>query len=392
MERSWKFLKKIVMERVLFIATNANISRSDGGGLATRAYFNAFCRLYKAVDVMIVDGYEFDNQNGKVIRMPRVGKFAQFVALLRGEIHRGSRFIPNFIKRHHSEYSMVVMNGGVYSGDVIQAVNECGLKAIVIHHNFEREFHRDNRTIASFGGRFLYFVARNERNAYLKSAVNYFLTDSDMQRFEECYGKRENNFVTGVFEPDEVNLRTIKDTAENSVAITCSLNEPQNVVSILDFGKRLLPVLIDVVPDWKLRISGRSPKKKVLDFFGEGQYASNVEIMQSPEDIMGECAKSKIYLCQIEIGGGLKLRVMDGLRLGMPILIHRNSLRGYECFEDAPFVAVYSDEESFKAGLLRLVEFVNSDSYSREEIQQKYLEKFSLESGVERIKRTLTDF
>ena len=87
-------------------------------------------------------------------------------------------------------------------------------------------------------------------------------------------------------------------------------------------------------------------------------------------------------LCPTALGSGLKLRIMDGLKTGMPVLTHYVSLRGYEPFLDR-FVFSYADAESFRTALRKM----KSISWNREEIIRAYKDVFSFEAGVERLRK-----
>jgi hypothetical protein len=170
------------------------------------------------------------------------------------------------------------------------------------------------------------------------------------------------------------------------MAITCSLCVTQNLLSLRRFKEYYLHLFHNTLPDWQLKIMGRNPSKEILDW--EKEY-SFVKIYPSPENIRELCSQSPIYLCQMDDGGGLKLRVMDGLRNGQPILTHKVSARGYNAFFKEDFFRVYDDEESFVNGLKDIANYAVSTKFSREYVQKRYYEEFGFDIGVERLKNIL---
>ena len=100
-----------------------------------------------------------------------------------------------------------------------------------------------------------------------------------------------------------------------------------------------------------------------------------------------------IYLCTTSVGGGLKLRLMDGLKRGMADITHKVSARGYEQFFTSPFFQIYDDVESFKKGLKAIQEQLDkTDSNFQDEIINTYQKYFGYESGVSRVKLYFQDF
>ena len=94
--------------------------------------------------------------------------------MLKGQIHRNLHFIRSYLKKQHHKYEYVIINGGKYAGDMIDIIKHYGLKTVVIHHNFEREYEMDNKSILTLWGLSPYFIIRNERKAYLKSNIIVF--------------------------------------------------------------------------------------------------------------------------------------------------------------------------------------------------------------------------
>ena len=81
-------------------------------------------------------------------------------------------------------------------------------------------------------------------------------------------------------------------------------------------------------------ISGRNPDQRIIDTCSK---ISNVRLIPNPKDMSDIIRMADIYICPTRLGGGLKLRIMDGLRLGLPIITHSCSARGYDVFKNTGF-------------------------------------------------------
>ena len=376
------------MKQILFIST-VNLHERNGGALATLAYYNAFKYLYGSkVDLALPAEYcygDYDN----AIAVPKRNRLLTYCKVLTGRFHRYKDFFNRLLKKNSTRYGLVVMNGGFYAGDMVEMFQSYGIMVIVIHHNYEPEYHLDNKTLPTFGGITSYFVAKNERNAYLKADLNAFLTQSDIILHQQHYGIcKKHPFLLGVFEPESCSFPGEQTTVERknasySVVITGSMNSVQTVCGIIDFKSKYFPIFKKFLPDWKVIISGRNPDQKIVQFADEN--ADCVQVIPNPQNMDEVIAKGAIFLSPTNVGGGLKLRLMDGLRNGLAVLTHEVSARGYDVFFDQPFFQVYKDEESFVNGLKTLSDFVQNEQGYSKAICEIYRSSFSFEAGCDRI-------
>lgn len=84
-------------------------------------------------------------------------------------------------------------------------------------------------------------------------------------------------------------------------------------------------------------------------------------------------------------GSGVKLRVMDGLRLGLPVLCHENSANGYETIMKAGYMFTYHDVLSFESSYSKLIH----TKFEKKNIYESYRQTFSFEAGVKRLRDIL---
>lgn len=373
------------MKKVLFDATNCDIFRSGGVGRATRAYLNAVHEIMnKKIDVLQCIGDTLvDDSKFETVLIPQRNKINALLSSLRkGYVHCGGKHIVRLAKT--GEYSLFFLNSGFFSGAVVDAISQNNGKSIVLHHNYEPNYTMDSKSFWTLGGRTSSFVKHLERKAYLGATVNLFLTEYDKQLFESNYGARNNNFVMGMFEYEDTEPVMISNIKEKTIAISCSLAAPQNIYCLRGF-KPYISILNSRFPEWKVILMGRNPPKEILEFEHE---FTNVSVIPNPEEIQKECASCCIYLCPMDRGGGLKLRVMDGLRNGMPIITHVVSSRGYDVFFEKDYFNIYNDMESFVNAVDAVVKRGSFAGY-RDTIKRDYLNYFSFSAGVERLNQLI---
>lgn len=378
------------MKRILFLSA-VNLFKRSGGGLATLSYFNAVCNIFPGyVDLALpTECIPSDNLH-TYIPMPSRSIFSAIIRSIFGDVHRYRRPLIDYIKKNPNKYEFVLLNGGVYSGSMVDDIKKLGLKVAVIHHNCEYEYHMDNKSLVSFWGYIPYFVVRNEKRAYKNADVNLFLTRQDMATFFVRYGEtRAKTHLLGCFEIEDSPIPKITNyiVQKNTIVVSGSLNSHQTTAGISDFFLNYFDISKNMIPNLKIILTGRDPSEEIIKL--KEKMSDYAEIVPNPDDILSVVEKGDVFLCPTNLGGGLKLRIMDGLKLGMPVLTHKVSARGYDAFLNKPYFKVYDDEISFRDGLSSIIAYINSKNYSRESIRRDYFETFSFRAGIKRMREGL---
>lgn len=158
--------------------------------------------------------------------------------------------------------------------------------------------------------------------------------------------------------------------------ITGNLSSRQNLLSILPWLETYYPVLKETDPEGQLILAGKQPGDELVSLCT----TLGIEVVASPEDMDALLCAADIYICPSDNGSGIKLRLMDGLRNGLPVVAHQLSTRGYEAFLDKG-VYQYSDKDSFRRAVVAAIE----DSGDHESMKETYRKHFSFSAGVKRL-------
>lgn len=89
--------------------------------------------------------------------------------------------------------------------------------------------------------------------------------------------------------------------------------------------------------------------------------------------------KADYYISPINMGSGRKLRIMDGLKQGLPVLCHEVSSYGYEELAENNCLFAYHDEDSFMIALRKML----STDINPNTVYQTFQKVFSLETGTQ---------
>lgn len=306
----------------------------------------------------------------------------KFVDVYLGRIHR----FTNFVKQHleKNKYDLIVFDHSRTSSGIITYAQKNGAKIVTIHQNVERDYLRDNKPNFLIRIPYLYHALKAEKMALCQSDVNLVLTHKDNNSFNQMYpGKDLHMHRIGICEFQNIEENVIVTVQEPVFIITGSLCFKQSLLPIIEFLSNYYPSLCDGFPHNKLIIAGRNPTRKLLKIC---ETLDNVKIIPSPSDMTSVMKMGKYYICPINKGSGIKLRVLDGLKQGLPVLCHEKSAVGYEFFVEKGIIFTYHDLNSFKISLNRMI----CNPISSEQVFTILNQEFSLDSGVRRMRDILT--
>lgn len=373
--------------RILFNNIN-NPFGVGGGDYATHAYLLAFSELSNGnIDVYLRDGIKTDDSiKANFYIVPERNVFSRIRSLFTGHLHRN----VNAIRKRFKEgvtYDFCVFNNSKTSTGLIKQAKSLGIKIITIHHNVEQEFVRDNTPNWLHRILMMSLVKKAERTAWQQSDYNLFLTHQDLHAFQYLYGENHScNDVIGTFEFNTMPKLQSKscDPHHLTFAITGTLCLEQGIDGIRYFFDELYQFLPE---GSKVIISGRNPTEevKVLCHSHKG-----VQLIPNPEDMSEIINMADVYICPTRLGGGLKLRVMDGLRLGLPVIAHSRSARGYDDLVGTDCLSVFNNQEEFASELQKVVSKIQAGTLERHLIRQKYEQVFSYQAGLNRLKTILS--
>lgn len=373
---------------VLFI-TRHYLDENNGGSNGTKAYFRAIVELYKNVSLIYP---EHLGGNSRIL-IPKGVKaipcydsrklWKKGLDVYLGRLHRSI----DYVKKHLAEnkYDIIVIDHSLVANGTIKTIRRTGAKVITIHHNNESEYIKDNLPNRLFRIPFVYYTKKAERDALLLSDLNITVTEQDAQSFRAWYPNRDIHcYNMGTYQWQDI-PKTIGDNGIRqckTFAITGSLNFPQSQKPIIEFIDRYYSFIVQKMPGARLIIAGRNPSQNIVEACN--QYKS-IELIPNPEDIGHVIKEADVYICPINTGSGVKLRVMDGLKLGIPVLGHSISANGYESIKNDGYFFEYHDENSFESAL----DAIGGLKYNRQDVYDSFYRYFSFQAGKERLCKIL---
>ena len=355
-----------------------------GGVYASRTHINLFAALSEKMTLVYPYKEGEDLRGVDETRMELVpvtdvrSNIRKFLDLLRGKVHRYQLGDEFFDKR---KYDVVVFDNSVVSSRLIMKFKEAGIKAITIHHNYQIEYLLGDSSWFTLLPN-LFWTAIYERQAVRNSDLNITLTQQDVDLLQKHYGGNAPFFVLGVFEYQKFNPVEISARGRgHRYVMTGGLGFKQTEDSVIRWIKECYPELRRAEPLAEVTIAGSSPSEKLASIIRD----AGIKLIASPPDMAPILRDADFYLCPVDRGGGLKLRNLDGLKFGLPVLTHKVSIRGYEKMQEYGVILPYETVSEFSEGIKKL----QGIKMSNEDIQKLYLQQYRFETGIKRLKEIL---
>lgn len=357
-----------------------------GGCYACHNYLEAFSTIYTnaQIDVCIcaeylqnTDKQEFPNAN--FIPMKERSIASKLLAPITGILHRHQNMASKLLKQNN--YDLCIFDHNSIAGSLCLLCKKMNIKTIVINHNCEYDYFKDNTPSLIKRLLLLPAIRRNERISYTNCDYNLFLTEEDKTHFATIYKhSTTKKIVSGCFLSRNVaNCQSVlppfnKDAIK--IVISGTIGNVQNMDGItyfLDELYQILPQNVEVV------ITGKNPPKPLIERLKN--YA-NITLIPNPENMDEVIHNCDIFLCPTRLGGGIKLRIMDGLRNGLPIIAHKVSARGYGDFIKNGMMSVFSNKDEFRVAIETVLTNIRKDRISKTIVRDYFFRNCNFANAV----------
>ena len=371
--------------RTLFI--EYSYLKGNGGGIyAARAHINLFARLSSYMTLIYPSNKDGDIEGVNISEINEIRPIKDTRNLskkiydrLLGWFTRYS--LLNDALLDPNKYDVVVFDNSVVSAHLIDTAKTRGLKVITIHHNYQVEYFKaDGNPYTKIPD--IFWTKVHEKKAVEFSDLGIVLTPQDADLLSKHYCQYARFCVLGVCEYEGKSIEiTGEKSRQHRYLITGGLSSRQNEKSIIRWINHFYPILLKTDPCATLTIAGRMPSIKLKSFIE----SHNINLIDSPVDMIPILKESDYYICPVDCGGGLKLKIMDGLKAGLPVISHRISARGYEPMAEAGVLFDYEDEQSFATAISEAL----NCPIDKVDIIKLYNSVFSFECGLNRLNAIL---
>jgi glycosyltransferase involved in cell wall biosynthesis len=161
-----------------------------------------------------------------------------------------------------------------------------------------------------------YKLEKYEKRYCERFDMNLAVSELDKELFKKITGVEnmevvENGVDIDYFSPSD----SIKK--DKSIIFAGRLDQYSNRESILYFCEKVWPLIKIKHPDVRFTIIGNNPPAKLAEIAGNDK---NIELLGYVDDVRPYFANAMISVCPIKDGGGTRIKILDALAMGMPIV------------------------------------------------------------------------
>jgi len=164
--------------------------------------------------------------------------------------------------------------------------------------------------------------------------------------------------------------------SEPILIFTGVMGYPPNIMAMIYFCKSIFPLITREIPEAKLLIVGRYPSREILRL---EETITGVKVTGKVEDVRPYMSQSKIYVCPLISGAGIKNKILEAWASGKPIVATSLSCQGIEV-SPGENVLIADDARSFADTVVNLLQDENLASKLAIKGREKVLKYYNWES------------
>lgn len=255
----------------------------------------------------------------------------------------------NSVLKHYildNEYDVIFLDN-LRLGYLIKLLRKhTSAKIILVEHNIEANNIEEE---IKYEKNYSEKIKRKLRNISIRKFENKIINSVDRvwcisSKDKKYFDKIRNDHTTKVIKP-YFEFKRVKDQEDlNSnnynLIILGSMFWYPNVQGSIWFIENVFNKLIEIDSRYKLYLVGNMPDSKLLNLSSE-----NIIVTGRVPSVDEYIKKSDIMIVPIFIGGGVKIKILEGIMKGIPVISTRESIEGYDfnIFNDG-FCANTADE------------------------------------------------
>ena len=137
----------------------------------------------------------------------------------------------------------------------------------------------------------------------------------------------------------------------NRIILTGNMSVRRNAEAAARFARYIFPRVRSILPDAQFWIVGASPAREVLRLKNE----AGVQVTGTVEDVREHFAKARVCVSPYRYGAGTKLKVLEAMASGVPVVSTVEGCRGLDV-KDGEHLVMAKNESDFSQGVVELLQ------------------------------------
>ena len=230
-----------------------------------------------------------------------------------------------------------------------------GIPIVLNHHNIESQMMRRRYENEKNGLYKIYFhresskIGRYERDVCGKCAMNLVVSELDGSRLRENAGNVRFAVIPNGVDIEYFQPRIRIGTSREGLIFAGAMDWYPNREAVRFFLKEIWPKLREEKLERTVTFLGRNPPRELLE-------AAKNPAIRAPgfvDDVRPYLDDAGIYICPIRDGGGTRLKILDALSMGKPLVATGMAVEGLDLVEEVHYLKADTATE-FLAQINRL--------------------------------------
>jgi sugar transferase (PEP-CTERM/EpsH1 system associated) len=187
-------------------------------------------------------------------------------------------------------------------------------------------------------------AARADQNLLISQEEAALFTSrlSPVERAAISVSVMGNGIDSDHFRPDRVLPEPkLAGFARKRLIFTGQMDYPPNVEAVLRMAKRIMPRIVNQVPDATFHVVGRNPPDEVLALNGLGA----THIWGRVEDMRCWLAAADVAVVPLDIARGVQNKVLEAMAMRLPVVLTSGAATGIAARNGAEFLVADRDED-----------------------------------------------
>lgn len=384
------------MKKMLFITPRIPIPANSGGLLSTLSSLKFLAKNYHLDIISFIDDKN-ENKEKYLVELKKLGvKNVYFIdsfvkkrtiftiikslfSNLPLSIYRNkSKLMSKKIKEISSNYDVLYADHWLTMQFIPPNFEK---KVILKEHNAEYRMWERYRDIENNLIKKLYLkfeinkIKKYEAKVCNRASNVIVLTESDKDNLVKI---GVNSEIIEMLPGLIINSQEIShsfETKENAIMYVGNLSWEANIDGLIYFLENIYPMAREKVKDLKFYIIGKNPPQKLQEI---AENDKSIILTGFVEDLNEYTLKSKIFVVYLRYGSGIKIKILEALSMGLPVVTNSIGMEGIKT--EGAYLA--ETKEEFAQCIEDLInnnaKLLNMSKFGQEYINSNYTENHYL--------------